>query len=217
MAGSTAGWQTDVNNPDQQRWWDGEAWTDVVRPRVKVSPRAVAHSGPSYTKASDEDFYTNPHWLLSGLASVVCFPFGLIALTYSVMTVRATALYNTELADRYALYAQRLALACMALTLVLGVAAVAIGIGSKHLVLNDVGVANVATAVAITDTAFYNVSETAQTTPITIAEISAANDSNASVSSDRTSVVKFTFPDGAKVCVSIPVPEGSPDSAQTHC
>jgi hypothetical protein len=62
MSTAPAGWYRDPSGQEQQRWWDGAAWTDHVQPAVArvAEPVGVAAGGPSAAAAVLADIAAIP-------------------------------------------------------------------------------------------------------------------------------------------------------------
>ncbi|MCR2828014.1 excalibur calcium-binding domain-containing protein [Microbacterium sp. zg.Y909] len=87
-----AGWHTDPQNEQQQRWWDGRQWTDLVQP---ASPLATMPPPPALPAEPDRRF---PVWLwavvgvVALLVGVLLSPiFALVSLAVLITGIVALA------------------------------------------------------------------------------------------------------------------------------
>jgi hypothetical protein len=208
------GWYTDPTDVLQQRYWDGSIWTSDSRD-FPPSPDTPMYLGdPAFAGQAP----ASPHWVLSVVALILCFPVGLIALVYSIMSDSATASGNESLATKYSRYAKRLAVAAIAVAaFALGITLSVFGVTTVRPASSGQLAANETSALASVGAAYYNASLSDQATPVTVAEVAEFNSSAGTVSESRFGVVKFTFASSAPVCVTLPLPTSKQGPELTNC
>lgn len=77
---SGPGWRPDPTDPDMERLWDGEQWTDNTRPRLSPAPSAqesAAASPPTVPRPK-----TNMVWAVIAVV-LFCIPLGVVGIVYA--------------------------------------------------------------------------------------------------------------------------------------
>lgn len=85
-----AGWYPDPQAPGQQRYWDGNAWTDHTAPGPGSGPRVTGGGPPRVPEVQRADWQTADQerpstWLWQSIVATVlcCLPAGIVAIVFA--------------------------------------------------------------------------------------------------------------------------------------